>query len=52
MSIAPKCTCRQTDVELFDCRGCELHDDRSEFNRAARARTMVEKYERAIEEAA
>lgn len=48
----PKCTCRQTVDCLFDCRGCELHDNRSEFNRTARARTTVEKYERAIEEAA
>lgn len=28
----PGCTCSQTDVDLFDARGCELHDQRSSWN--------------------
>ncbi len=28
----PECTCHQTDVDLFDARGCELHDSRSGWN--------------------
>ena len=39
----PECECQQTDVDLFDPRGCELHDSRSRYNRAL---TMVEKYDR------
>lgn len=26
MEPEPECTCEQTDVDLFDARGCELHN--------------------------
>ena len=28
--MEPECSCRQTDVDLFDARGCELHDSQSQ----------------------
>jgi hypothetical protein len=33
----PECSCRQTDVDRFDARGCELHDPSSAWNTAIRA---------------
>jgi hypothetical protein len=41
----PRCTCTQTDVDLFDARGCELHDPESWWNVALRAVTPAERYE-------
>jgi hypothetical protein len=41
----PGCTCTQTDVDLFDARGCELHDPNSWWNVALRAVTPVQVYE-------
>jgi hypothetical protein len=35
----PECECRQTDVDLFDARGCELHDSGSRWNERPRAVT-------------
>lgn len=40
----PACSCTQTDVDLFDARGCELHDDRSDWNVARRAVTATQRY--------
>lgn len=34
----PPCTCTRVDVDRDDARGCELHDERSEYNREARRR--------------
>ena len=39
----PECECAQTDVDLFDAAGCELHDPRSRYNRAL---TLVDKLDR------
>lgn len=33
----PQCTCIQTDVDFFDCSGCDLCDSGSDFNRQRRA---------------
>lgn len=41
----PGCTCTQTDVDLFDARGCELHDPESFWNVDLRAVTTREQYE-------
>jgi hypothetical protein len=40
----PACYCTQTDVDLLDARGCDLHDPRSEWNARLRAVTAVERY--------
>ena len=42
----PECGCHQTDVDLFDPRGCELHDDCSLWNQMRRQVTSIEQYER------
>ena len=41
----PLCTCIQTDVDLFEPLGCELHDPSSEWNQRRRSVTMRERYE-------
>ena len=41
----PECTCQQTDVDLFDPRGCELHNESSSWNVEYRAVTDVQRYE-------
>jgi hypothetical protein len=41
----PDCQCRQTDVDLFDARGCGLHDPDSPWNQRRRAITEVAKFE-------
>ena len=46
----PPCTCQQTDVDLFDARGCELHDESSAWNTAYRAVTVAERYYEAMED--
>lgn len=46
-SQEPECECRQTDVDLFDGRGCELHDSRSQWNVRLRAVTAIEQYDAA-----
>jgi hypothetical protein len=48
----PECSCTQSDVDMFDARGCELHDSRSKWNRRRRAVTMVERYETYMPEVA
>jgi len=45
-SNEPECTCTQTDVDLFDARGCDFHSDRSDYNRLLRMTTDRERYER------
>ena len=45
----PECTCSQSDVDLFDARGCELHDDASRWNRIRRSITAVRKHEPAMD---
>ena len=37
MDAEPECTCRHTDVDLFDPRGCEAHDRNSGYNVRQRA---------------
>jgi ribosomal protein L37AE/L43A len=41
----PECSSRQTDVDLFDSRGCELHDQSSDCNVRRRAVTIVQRYD-------
>jgi hypothetical protein len=48
----PACTCKQTGADLFDARGCEIHDSESRRNVRLRAITMNEKYEALEREAA
>ncbi len=47
-SREPECECRQTDVDLFDARGCELHDSSSPWNERMRAVTAVQEYEKRV----
>ena len=44
----PDCECRQTDVDIFDPRGCEYHDSRSEWNVRLRAVTAMQQYEASL----
>jgi hypothetical protein len=44
--LEPPCSCTQTDVDLFNARGCEAHDSESAWNAALRAVTTMEQYER------
>jgi hypothetical protein len=45
----PVCTCQQTDVDLFDARGCELHYDMSAYNcRMRAAGSAVQQYAEAM----
>ena len=44
-SQEPECECRQTDVDLFDSRGCGIHDSNSPWNVRLRAVTMVQQYQ-------
>ena len=37
MDAEPPCTCSQTDVDLFDARGCDAHDRNSGYNVRQRA---------------
>lgn len=37
MDQEPECTCHQTDVDLFDARGCDAHDSNSPWNVKQRA---------------
>jgi hypothetical protein len=39
---------RQTDVDMFDPRGCEVHDANSPWNVRLRAVAAVQQYEREI----
>jgi|SRR6266568_3838581 len=48
----PECWCQQTDVDVFDPRGCELHDDRSDYNRLLRLATDRDRYEKLMPEVA
>ena len=43
-SQEPECECSQTDVDLFDPRGCEYHDSTSPWNVRRRAVTMIQQY--------
>jgi hypothetical protein len=40
-SQEPECECAQTDVDLFDPRGCEYHDSMSPRNVRLRAMTAA-----------
>jgi len=44
----PECTCRRADVDLFDARGCELHDITSQWNTRLRAAREIGHYRREI----
>src|SRR6185295_19907842 len=37
MDAEQECTCHQTDVDLFDARGCDAHDSNSPWNVQKRA---------------
>ena len=41
----PECECQQTDVDLFDSHGCELHNPNSKWNVALRQVSMMDRYE-------
>jgi hypothetical protein len=43
--MEPECSCRQTDVDLADARGCELHDSQSQYRRQAEKPLAVERPE-------
>ncbi len=51
-SQEPECECSQTDVDLFDPRGCEYHDSASLWNVRRRAVTTIQQYEAAPKDAA
>ena len=51
-SQEPECECAQTDVDLFDPRGCEYHDSTSPWNVRLRAVTAAQQYEAAPKDAA
>jgi hypothetical protein len=44
----PECQCSQTDVDMFDPCGCEVHDGNSPWNVRLRALKAVQQYERKI----
>ena len=41
----PECECHQTDVDLLDARGCELHDSGSRWNERLRVVLAIQQYE-------
>jgi hypothetical protein len=41
----PECECQQTEVDLFDAAGCELHNPASPWNMRQREVTAVQEYE-------
>jgi hypothetical protein len=45
LALEPECECRQTDVDLFDPRGCPQHDAMSPWNVRLRALTALQQYE-------
>jgi hypothetical protein len=51
-SQEPECECSQTDVDLFDQRGCEYHDSTSPWNMRLRAVTMAQQFKAALRDAA
>ena len=51
-SNEPECECVPTAADLFDPRGCDLHDDRSDYNRLLRLATDSERYEKLMPEVA
>ena len=51
-SQEPECECSQTDVDLYDPRGCEYHDPASPWNVRRRAVTAVQMYEQNVKEIA
>jgi hypothetical protein len=51
-SQEPECECAQTDVDLFDRRGCEYHDSASPWNIRLRAVTIAQQYEAVPKDAA
>ena len=44
-SQEPACTCRPTDVDLFEASACEFHNPNSRWNVALRTLSAVERYE-------
>ncbi len=41
----PECQCRQSDADLFDATGCDLHNPGSWWNVALRSLTAVQRLE-------
>ena len=52
LELEPECECRQTDVDMFEPRGCPFHDSRSPWNVRRRAVTAVQEYETITKEIA
>ena len=50
-SQEPECACSQSDVDVFDARGCPLHDGNSSWNSRLRALTLIREYEAATQSA-
>jgi hypothetical protein len=48
----PECECSQTDVDLYDPRGCEYHDPASPWNVRLREVKAAQQYEAAPKDAA
>jgi hypothetical protein len=44
----PECQCVQSDVDLFDARGCDLHDPNSIWNARLRAVSTVQRYNQEV----
>jgi hypothetical protein len=44
----PDCSCQMDGGDLFDPRGCEVHDANSPWNRRLRAVTSVQQWERQV----
>jgi hypothetical protein len=44
-AVFGSCTCRQTDADMFDPRGCESHDSESPWNVRLRVLIAVQQYE-------
>jgi hypothetical protein len=52
LELEPECECRQTDVDMFEARGCPFHDPLSPWNVRHRAVTAVQEYDSIAKEIA
>jgi hypothetical protein len=51
LELEPECECTQTDVDVFDPRGCPYHDSHSPWNVRRRAVTSARQYQQSFKEA-
>jgi hypothetical protein len=51
LELEPECECSQTDVDVFDPRGCPYHDSLSPWNVRRRAVTSAWQYQQSFKEA-